>query len=64
VQTSPDRDAERAVAASAAALGLDCRLVACAYSLNGSHPLALELLAGEREPVLAGGLRELLSAAG
>src|SRR3954464_10011788 len=40
VQTSPDREAERAVAASAAALGLDCRLVACAYSLNGSHPLA------------------------
>jgi DNA-binding LacI/PurR family transcriptional regulator len=50
VQTSPDREAERAVAASAAALGLDCRLVACAYSLNGSHPLALELLAGDDRP--------------
>jgi DNA-binding LacI/PurR family transcriptional regulator len=50
VQTSPDREAERAVAASAAALGLDCRLVACAYSLNGSRPLALELLAGEDRP--------------
>jgi LacI family transcriptional regulator len=50
VETSPDREAERAVAASAAALGLDCRLVACAYSLNGSHPLALELLAGEDRP--------------
>ena len=50
VQTSPDRDAERAVAASAAALGLDCRLVACAYSLNGSRPLALELLGGDDRP--------------
>ena len=28
VETSPDREAERAVGASAAALGLDCRLVA------------------------------------
>jgi LacI family transcriptional regulator len=44
VESSPDREAERAVGASAAALGLDCRLVACAYSLNGSRPLALELL--------------------
>jgi len=45
VETSPDRQAERAVAASADALGIDCRVVACAYSLNGSRPLALELLA-------------------
>src|SRR4051812_41157083 len=44
VETSPDRRAERAVAVSAAALGIDCRVVACAYSLNGSRPLALELL--------------------
>ena len=50
VETSPDREAERAVSASAAALGLDCRVVACAYSLNGSRPLALELLAGEDRP--------------
>ena len=49
VETSPERQAERAVAASAAALGIDCRLVACAYSLNGSRPLAVELLGpGER----------------
>jgi LacI family transcriptional regulator len=47
VETSPDRQAERAVASSARALGLDCDVVACAYSLNGSRPLALELL---REP--------------
>ncbi|MGH2968921.1 MAG: substrate-binding domain-containing protein, partial [Solirubrobacteraceae bacterium] len=26
------------------------RLVACAYSLNGSHPLALELLASDDRP--------------
>lgn len=50
VETSPDRGAERAVAASAGALGLDCRVVACAYSLNGSRPLALELLSGPERP--------------
>ncbi len=50
VETSPDRQAERAVAASAAALGLDCSVVACAYSLNGSRPLALELLGSDRRP--------------
>ena len=44
VETAPDREAERAVAGSAAALGLDCSVVPCAYSLNGSRPLALELL--------------------
>jgi DNA-binding LacI/PurR family transcriptional regulator len=50
VETSPDRMAERAVGASAAALGLDCRVVACAYSLNGSRPLALELLRSAERP--------------
>jgi LacI family transcriptional regulator len=50
VDTFPERGAERAVAASAAALGLDCRVVACAYSLNGSRPLAVELLAGPDRP--------------
>jgi DNA-binding LacI/PurR family transcriptional regulator len=50
VETSPDRQAERAVAASAAALGLDVRLVACAYSLNGSLPLAAELLESDDRP--------------
>ena len=50
METSPDREAERAVVASAAALGLDCRVVPCAYSLNGSRPLALELLASEDRP--------------
>ncbi len=50
VENSPDRQAERAVAGSAAALGLDCRVVACDYSLNGSRPLAKELLAGEDRP--------------
>jgi DNA-binding LacI/PurR family transcriptional regulator len=50
VETSPDRGAERAVAVSAAALGIDCRIVACAYSLNGSRPLALELLSGDDRP--------------
>jgi LacI family transcriptional regulator len=50
VETSPDRQAERAVAGTAAALGMDCRVVPCAYSLNGSRPLALELLAGDDRP--------------
>src|SRR4051794_28104731 len=50
VETSPDRGAERAVARSAAALGLDCRVVACAYSLNGSRPLAVELLESDDRP--------------
>ena len=50
IETSPDRAAERAVAVSAAALGIDCRLVACAYSLNGSRPLAVELLSGADRP--------------
>jgi DNA-binding LacI/PurR family transcriptional regulator len=50
VETSPDRNAERAVGTSAAALGLDCRLLACAYSLNGSRPLAVELLGSEERP--------------
>jgi LacI family transcriptional regulator len=50
VESSPGRQAERAVGASAAALGLDCHLVACAYSLNGSRPLALELLASDERP--------------
>ena len=50
VESSPDREAERAVDASAAALGLDCRVVACAYSLNGSRPLAVELLASDERP--------------
>jgi LacI family transcriptional regulator len=50
VETSPDRSAERAVASTAAALGIDIRIVACAYSLNGSRPLALELLEGDDRP--------------
>ena len=50
VETSPGRAAERAVATSAAALGLDCSVVACAYSLNGSRPLALELLRSDERP--------------
>ena len=50
VGTSPEREAERAVAGSAEALGLECRVVPCAYSLNGSRPLALELLTGDDRP--------------
>jgi LacI family transcriptional regulator, galactose operon repressor len=50
LRTSPDRAAERAVATSAAALGIECRLVSCAYSLNGSRPLAVELLESKDRP--------------
>jgi LacI family transcriptional regulator len=44
VTTSPDRPTERAVREQSAALGLDCELVPCAYSLDGSRPLALEVV--------------------
>src|SRR6185436_10587516 len=50
VETSPGRPAERSVANVAAALGLDCRIVPCAYSLNGSRPLAVELLSAPDRP--------------
>lgn len=50
VDTSPGRPAERTVARHAEALGLDCEIVPCAYSLNGSRPLALELLQREDRP--------------
>jgi LacI family transcriptional regulator len=50
VETSPGRAAERAVGTVASALGLDIQLMACAYSLNGSRPLALELLSGHERP--------------
>jgi len=50
VTTSPDRQAERVVAEQARALGIACDVVACAYSLDGSMPLALELLRGEDRP--------------
>jgi LacI family transcriptional regulator len=50
VETAPGREAERAVLSTAATLGIDCRLVPCAYSLNGSRPLALEVLAAEDRP--------------
>jgi DNA-binding LacI/PurR family transcriptional regulator len=50
VETSPGRGAERAVRAIASTLGLDCEIVATAYSLNGSQPLAQELLSGPDRP--------------
>ena len=50
VETSPEREAERAVAGSAATLGLDCSVVPCAYSLNASRPLAVELLDDRDRP--------------
>jgi DNA-binding LacI/PurR family transcriptional regulator len=50
VETSPDREAERAVARSAAAVGIECSIVPCAYSLNASRPLALELLEAPDRP--------------
>jgi DNA-binding LacI/PurR family transcriptional regulator len=50
VETSPGRPAERAVERHAQALGLDTEIVPCAYSLNGSRPLALELLKRDDHP--------------
>ena len=51
VETSPDRQAERAVAETARRLwGSTARSSPTAYSLNGSRPLALELLTRARRP--------------
>ena len=50
VDTSPGRRAERAVTDSARALGVECDLVSCAYSLNGSRPLAVDLLGSSDRP--------------
>lgn len=47
---APGRSAESAVEQWAAELGLDCHLVTCAYSLNGSRPLARDVLASEPRP--------------
>ncbi len=44
VEASPDRPTENAVRQQAAVLGLNCEIVPCAYSLDGSRPLALEVL--------------------
>lgn len=41
---APDRPTEQAVRQQAAMLGLDCEIVQCAYSLDGSRPVALEVL--------------------
>jgi len=50
VDLAPDRPAERAVREQSAALGLDCTIEQCAYSLDGSLPLALEVLARDDRP--------------
>lgn len=50
VTAAPDRPSENAVREQAATLGLDCEVVPCAYSLDGSLPLALEILAREHRP--------------
>ena len=50
VDISPDRPSEAAVREQAVALGLDCEIVPCAYSLDGSRPLALEVLARQDRP--------------
>ncbi len=47
---SPDRPTEAAVREQAAALGLECEIVPCAYSLDGSRPLALEVLGRSDRP--------------
>ncbi|MDX6377237.1 MAG: hypothetical protein QOE98_1540 [Gaiellaceae bacterium] len=49
-ETSPGRRAERAVERATRALGIECEIVPCAYSLNGSRPLAVELLSGPDRP--------------
>jgi LacI family transcriptional regulator len=46
----PDRGVEKAIRTQADQLGLDAQIVACAYSLNGSEPLAADLLASADRP--------------
>ncbi len=50
VEVSPGRPAELAVVEQAARLGLSCEIVPCAYSLDGSRPLALDLLSQAQRP--------------
>src|SRR4051794_8364932 len=50
LEQAPGRSAESAVEQWAAELDLDCRLVTCAYSLNGSRPLARDVLTAEPRP--------------
>jgi len=48
VEASPGERAERAARAHAVELGIECEIVPCAYSLNGSRPLAVEVLRRRR----------------
>jgi DNA-binding LacI/PurR family transcriptional regulator len=48
--TAPGRRTERAVRKVAAELDITCELVPCAYSLNGSTPLAVDLLSSSDRP--------------
>jgi LacI family transcriptional regulator len=47
---APGRSAESAVEQWAAELGLECQLLTCAYSLNGSRPLARDVLTSDPRP--------------
>lgn len=46
----PDRPGEAAIAEQASALGIDLAVLPCAYSLDGSQPLALEVLDADDRP--------------
>lgn len=61
VAISPDRPTEAAVREQAAALGLDCEIVPCAYSLDGSRPLALEVLARPDRPTAVFALSDAIA---
>jgi len=50
LSAAPDRPGEAAIAEAAATLGMEVAVVPCAYSLDGSRPLALELLEGDERP--------------
>jgi LacI family transcriptional regulator len=61
VAISPDRPTEAAVREQVAALGLDCEIVPCAYSLDGSRPLSLEVLARPDRPTAVFALSDAIA---
>ena len=50
LEQAPGRTAERAVGEWADRLGIEVELITCAYSLNGSRPLARDVLSAPDRP--------------
>jgi LacI family transcriptional regulator len=61
LEHAPGRSAERAVRAWSERLGLDCEILPCAYSLNGSQPLARDVLSAADRPTAVFGLSDSIA---